>query len=286
MHPREDDSTEAGAGKAVHAGYQEWLKSQDRDKADFELMMNYPFQLNSMEDHDRSIYACYSTLNALIQAAPLIEYEIARINVDGQEKDCVEVAFEFQIENFNLSEKPGENIPVTYVGKIDAVLFNRATTEYGVFDIKTHRRNIKDLSPMYVFDEQCIPYALVIERLLGHELESVNVSYLSCFLDLEKPRVVPYPFVKPKGMIEDWAKRLMLDLQQIKFYYNTQWFPRSSNACMNFNRRCAFMDVCQTRDAETIQAIILSGQEGEFKNLPKEDGFGKPWVTMKLDLGF
>jgi len=286
QHPRDDDSTEAGAGKAIHAGYQEYLKSQDRDKAAFAMMLNYPFKANANEDHDRSVYATYATLEALIDAAPLVEYEVAKLSVDGQEKEAIEVPFEFEIENFSLSEKAGEHIPVTYVGKIDAVLFNRETHEYSVFDIKTHRRKLNDLSPLYMFDEQCIPYSLIIERLLGSELNSLTARYISCYLDLVNPKVNVYPFPKTREAIEDWAKGLMVDLQQIKTFYNAGWFRRNPGACLNFNRKCAFFDICPTRDAATIQSIILQGQEGEFKQLPREDGFGTPWVKMKLDLGF
>lgn len=283
LHPARDDSTEAGAGRAIHSGYQEYLKSQDRDMAAFEMMMNYPFSLNAEEDHDRSVYATYATLNALIDAAPLVEYEVATLNVDDKELAAIEVPFEFEIENFNLSEQEGEYIPVTYVGKIDAVLFNRASGEYGVFDIKTHRRKLNDLTPMYMFDEQCIPYALVIERLLGHELESITARYIAAYVDILNPKIGIYPFPKTREAIEDWAKGLAVDLQQIKMFYNAGWFRRNSNACLNFNRKCSFIDLCHSRDAETIQNIILAGSEGEPE---KADHFGEPWVKMKLDLGF
>ena len=276
----EDDNIAGPVGTAIHAGYQEYLKSGDDVRADFEMMMHYPFGKNADENHDRSVYAAHATLQALIGAPILANFEIAKINVGKEERAAIEVPFVFEIENFSLSDE--ESIPVTYVGKIDAVLFNRETQEFGVVDIKTHRRNLKDLSGLYIYDDQCIPYALVLEKLLGKELTSLEVKYASCFVDLTNPSITLYPFLKGPKEIEDWGRSLVFQLQQLKMFYNIGWFPRNPGHCMSYNRKCQFLDICHERDPLVVRKILLQGQEN-FE--PKPDHFKEPWVTMKLDLG-
>lgn len=277
------DSTPAEVGKALHVGYQTYLVTGSREQAAFEMMMNYPFHLNSDGRDDRSVYAAYGSLEALCAAAPLVEYELARFNVNGVEVPGIEVPFEFRIKNFSLSDR--DNVPVTYVGKVDAVMYNRESQEYGVLDIKTHRRNLWDLSPLYQYDQQLTPYGIVLEHLLNQPIESITARYLSCYVDLVNPKVALYPFVRTKESIDDWAQVLRLDLQLLKTYYMAGWFPRNSGSCLSFNRKCAFLDMCQERDAEVLQKIILMGQEGEDQ-AGKADHFGTPWVSIELDLGF
>ena len=279
-----ETGVEAVVGQALHAGFQHWLKTGDREASIHEMALNYPFDLTTNENYDRSVYAAYATLEALIDYPVLQEYEIARIKVKNEkgieeERAAIEVPFEFTIENFSLSDK--SPVTVSYIGKIDAVLYNKLTDEYAVVDIKTHRKNMNDLSPIYAFDEQCIPYSLVIERLLGRELQTITVRYLSCYVDLLDPRVVLYPFTKTKEDIQDWGLSLAIELQQMKTFYTMGWFPRNPNSCVSFNSKCPFFDLCAERDADTIRRIAGNEEPAE-----KVDHFGKPWVSMPLNLGF
>ena len=59
-----------------------------------------------------------------------------------------------------------------------------------------NERNLKDKTAIYHFDEQCIPYAIVLERVLGHSIDNLTVKYLSVYIDIEKPQVQPYEVKK------------------------------------------------------------------------------------------
>jgi len=234
-----DRSLPGDVGKALHIGYQSYVVHGDRDRAIFDMQIAYPVDLNSNPTNLWSVEACYPTLNLMMDSGAFLEYEIAEIVcLDGKTRKAVEVPFQIDIKNFSLSDV--RHIPVIYVGYIDLILRDRIMNEYLVTDIKTTRNNIIDLTPNYYFDEQCIPYDMILESILGHSLDSLLVKYMSVYVDIDKPKVTPYEFRKSREDIEDWARGLLIDLQKIKMYYNMGWFKRSPKACLAYKRVCEY----------------------------------------------
>lgn len=281
-----DDKLAPGAGKAIHAGFQAWLQTQDMEEAIYRMMLSYPTELNSNPNKDRSMEACYATLLQMINSVQLSEYQIATIMVPNdegvlEEKPAIEVPFEISVANFSLSDE--EEIPVTYIGYVDAYLFSVLSETYTTTDIKTHRNNMHDLTAEYKFSEQDIPYAMVLEKMLGRPVDNMEVKYISSYVDLLQPKVQVYEFTRTKEDVEEWCRNLLVDLQQLKYYYNTQWFPKRGNHCMNFRSRCDFFEVCAMKNEDAIQSYLTMGEEGEDPNKPTEDF--KPWVKLTLDLG-
>lgn len=277
-----DESVDTGVGHALHAGYQNYLIHRDRDQAIFAMMLDYPIHLNSNPTHVKSVEACYPTLNAMMDTGAFTEYEIATVKcLDGETRPAIEVPFQIDLTGFNLANNDFTDtpIPVIYVGFIDAILYDKIRDEYIVIDIKSTRWHLNDMTAVYHFDEQCIPYAIVLERILGHALNSLTVKYMSVFVDITKPKVTSYEFIKNKTDVEDWARGLLVDLQTIKMYYNMQWFKRNSNGCVAFNRVCQFFEVCNLRDQETITEYLTLGQP-EIKEMPFE-----PWIKLEMELG-
>jgi len=274
-HPKkEEDNLPGSIGTAMHAAYQKWFQTKDYNTAVFELMLKYPYNLELYkEERYRTLEACYATLEEMMAQEHLLGYEIATIKVDGEIKPAIEVPFQI---NLNYELQPG--IPIYYVGFIDLILFDKVSGKYFVLDIKTHRRNLKDLTPVYQFDDQCIPYALVLERILNEDIFDLHVKYLSAYIDIENPRVGVYSFEKNSTDIQDWGRQLMFEISQIKKFYELQWFPRNSNTCVNFNRVCPFFDNCEVRDPAKLQRLILMEQE------PNEDREIIPWITVDLEL--
>jgi hypothetical protein len=280
-HAGREDSLPAEVGKALHEGVQNWFQNKDRTQAIWQLMLHYPYHLCSDVEDDRSLWAAYATLETVLDTGPLAEWEIATVEFNGEARPAIEVPFEITISNFSLSD--GRHIPVSYIGKIDLLLFNRLTHEYRVVDVKTHRDRMKDLAPKYEYDDQCLPYGMILEKMLGHEVTSFEISYLSTFVDLEKPWCKLYTFTKGPEEIQDWARSMVVDLQMLKFYYDLGWFKKHAASCTSFNRKCIYHDFCRTRDNNAIRGMIEGGEDGiKFE----DDGgrFPDPWYTMDLEL--
>lgn len=278
MHPGKDRSLAGDVGGALHAGYQDYLVHGDRDKALLALALAYPIDLNDNPMKPRSLEACIPTLDAMMDSEYLMEYELAKVDcIDGLTRPATEVYFKINIKNFSLSDN--EFIPVSYVGYIDAILYNHLTDEYIVCDIKTHTDKSYDLSPKYQFSPQCLPYGIVLERMLGQQLDGLSVKYLSTFIDIAQPKVAIYDFEKSKQDIEDWARGLIVDLQQIKMFYQMQWFPRTADGCIAWFKPCRFFDICESRDDDYIQQMILENKE------PYTDRTDEPWIECDLELG-
>ncbi len=272
-----DESIDTGSGKSLHAGYQEYLISGDRDKAVWEMMLEYPIHLCSNPTNVKSLEACYATLNCMLDTGSFREYGIADIKcLDGVTRPAIEVPFQIDIKDFSLSDE--RHIPVTYVGFIDAILYDVILDEYLVVDIKTTRRYMDDMDAVYYYDEQCIPYAIVLERILGHSLDNLTVKYMSVFLDIEKPKVSPYEYIKTKEDVEDWARGLLVDLQTIKMYYSMNWFKRNPNACAAFGRTCQFFKICNKRDDESINSYLTLDEP------PIEEEPFVPWIKLEMEL--
>ncbi len=272
-----DEDVDTGAGKCLHAGYQSYLINKNREKAIFDMMLAYPIHLNSNPTHPKSLEACYASLNAMIDTGAFTEYAIAKIKcLDGVTRSAIEVPFQIDLQGFWLDE--AQTVKVIYVGFIDAILYDKILDEYLVIDIKTTRWHLKDKTAVYHFDEQCIPYAIILERILGHSLNNLKVKYMSVFLDIEKPKVTPYEFMKNQTDVEDWARGLLVDLQSIKMFYQMGWFKRNPNACVAFGRVCNYFQICNQRDAEQINRYLTLDQE-EIQVEPF-----KPWIKLDMEL--
>lgn len=269
----------AEIGQCLHIAYQTWLATQNEDKALISLMLSYPINLCSDPSHNYSIEACMSTLRALMQTEIMMDYEIAEINcIDGVKRDAIEVPFKINLTNMFLDE--AKTIPIAYIGYIDLIVFDFITQKFCMVDLKTHRQNIPDLSIKYAFDAQCIPYALVLEQILGQSIEALNVKYLTAYIDLLAPKIQDYPFSKSKQDVQDWARTIYLNIQQIKLFYSMGWFPRTmrGDVCFSYNSPCWFKDICHNRNLQNIHNYFLAERAQT-----KQKEF-KPWIEIELEL--
>ena len=273
-----EDSTAAACGRALHAGFQNYLHTKSKDSAVYSMLKEYPVNIEPIPRplQVRSLEACYATLYSMFQHNILGSSELATVMVDGVEQPAIEVPFRINFydhKNSPLSVFTDRMVPIFYVGFIDYIIYDLVTDTYIVIDIKTHRNNAHDLTAAYEFADQCLPYGLILERILGKQISEYQVKYLSVYIDLEFPTVNLYPVKKTLADVQDWVRGIYYDIQQIRLFASMNWFPRNGSACMNFKKTCPHFSLCKSRDEETITAMLgTRAKEHEIN----------PWIELDL----
>jgi hypothetical protein len=206
--------------------------------------------------------------------------------LDGIKRPALEVPFQLQIKDFFLNPQSTSNpIPVFYDGFMDGIVYEVTEQDYVIIDIKTHRRiNIKykDWSPLYANHTQCIPYATVLQHVLGRSPNSLRIKYIAVFVDFKDPIVRTYTYVKNKEEISDWLKGFWKQLNDIRMYYQMQWFRKNGNACMPYGNKCFAFDLCAgVYNKEFIKKSIAMMNVDATKIWQRPE----PWVKAELDLG-
>lgn len=278
---REEDNFAGSVGNALHRGLATWLTTYDEIKSIMSVLKSYPYDQEFLLPYnsDRSVEACIATMDSLFQSGLLLSYEIAKIKLsDGRIVDCVEVPFAIQITGTPLS------IPVWFVGIIDCILYDRVHDRYVVVDLKTTRQRLNDMAVRFEFDEQIVPYGIILEHALGREIEELDIAYFSVFIDLLKPQPQMFPVKKTHEYVRDWHRGLCDDIDRIAKYYNQAWFPRATggNTCLSYNKRCHFYDECHFRDHAVLRETI-QGEPRRTLFRPDKDGkVVEPWITTSL----
>lgn len=273
---RDGDGFAAGVGKALHAGYQDFLAHGDEDKAMWELMSHYPYEAEFNQDkNDRSLEAAMSTMDLMMAEGRMDEWELMTIKrPDGVIVPAVEVPFKLILKGLTLPDGRG----VAFTGFMDAALRHKGHGAVRTMDIKTHRRFKEDATAKYRFDSQQVPYGICLEHIQGNPVTEFEVLYLDCFVDLAAPRVHLYPFVKDSTDLQEWLINTVLRVQRIQRGMEMDYFPRTDGGCEAWNRPCYFLDVCQIRDRESIEDWLMMGEAPEQRP-PSES-----WITAEIEV--
>ena len=274
--PRDPDQFAADVGTCLHRGYQDFLANQDEDRAIWEMMQSYPYLSEfSQRDDYRSLEACISTLIEMCHEADMTEWEVMTIRKpDGEIVPAVEVPFELRLNGITLSDGRG----IAFTGFMDAAMRHKGHGKVRTLDVKTHRRQMEDATAKYRFDSQQVPYGICLEHIQGNTVEEFEVLYLDCFVDLVNPRINLYPFLKDSTDLQEWLINTVLSAQRIQRAMEMDYFPRTNGGCMNWNRPCYFLDVCQTRDRAAVEDWLLMGEAPEQR--VKE----APWIVAEIDV--
>lgn len=274
--PRNTDAFAADVGTSLHKGYQDFLTHQDEDKAIWELLKAYPYMEEfSQKTDERSLEACVATLLEMCHEAKMTEWELMTIRrPDGEVVPAIEVPFELRLKGINLPDGRG----VAFTGYMDAALRHLGHGAVRTMDIKTHRRHLEDANPKYRFDGQQVPYGICLEHIQGHSVDEFEVLYLDCFVDLVNPRINLYPYRKDSTDLQEWLINTVLRVQRIQRAMEMDYFPRTDGGCLNWNRACYFLEVCQTREREAIEEWLLMGEEPEHR-APEI-----PWIVAEIDV--
>lgn len=280
LYPRKRRDSEeqfaADVGKALHRAVQHYLIHGDPDAALWQLMLSFPYiwEYHQTRD-DRSLEAAVATLDEIVDSYDMTEWELVQIRLeDGTIVPAIEVPFEIRLGGLTLSD--GRQI--VYTGWIDAVMRHKGTGLIRTLDIKTHRSTLRDSTAKYKYDSQQIPYGIIVEHLQANSIDEFEVLYLDCYVDLVEPRVTLYPFLKDHTDLQEWMMDILLEIRRIQTAHQMDYFPRTHGGCLAWNRPCYFLDVCETRNKEAIQAWLLEGEE------IAEPEPWNPWVRVELDM--
>jgi len=224
---------------------------------------------------DRSLEAALATLDEMMFKMDMSEWELMEIvNPEGKVVPAIEVPFELRLKGITLPDGRG----VSFRGFMDAAMRHKGTGLVRTLDIKTHRRQREDATPVYKFDTQQVPYGICLEHVQGNAIEEFEVLYLDCYVDLLSPRVHEYAFKKDTTDIQEWLINTVLRVQKIQRALEMDYFPRTDGGCLSWNRPCYFLDVCQSRDREAIEEWLLMGDEAQPRRSEQ------PWIIAEIDV--
>ena len=235
------------------------------------LMLEYPIHLQQYHDNKWDLTACYAALRSLMSHPYGRENQLVEFN----HKPAVELAFAIQFPGVFLDQD--KTIPIEYVGFIDCVFFCPDTGEYKVFDLKNTTRTV-DPEVMFRYDTQMLPYALVLEAMLGKQINELRCDYLVTHVDVQNAKTRHLEFIKTKDDIQAWGMKIALLIKQLQLFHAYDYFPRRANACVSFNRKCAFWDVCDASN-EYIAAAYPPAQYGT-----EHSDKIQPVFTIELEL--
>lgn len=277
------DNYAADVGLALHAGYQDFLVNQSEESAIWAFMQAFPYEGEYSQSNDyRSFDAALSTLEEMMNKREVFDYRLVQIRKpDGEIAPAIEVPFEIVFKGLEVApcERYPDGAEFSVIGYIDSIMQNLATDMYRSMDIKTSRMKLLDATGKYKFDNQQVPYGLVVDHVAQGTIDSFEVLYLDCYVDLIDPVVSLYPFMKSRTDIQEWGMNKVIQFQQIARFIAADYFPRTDNGCLFYNKPCRFLEPCQSRDRASLMDWFLLGAAPDG-GTPFE-----PWIVTEIDVG-
>ncbi len=274
---RREETQATGSGKALHTAFQNYFVNRDENAGLLDLVLEYPIRFQKSAMDANSLEGCIATYLKCIESEIFDEWEIAYVvKPDGEKVPAVEVPFSLNLQVDFFGN--GTLVTVKYIGYIDLILYNRYTDQYAVVDIKTTTKD-SDFATEYTFHEQCLPYGLVLQVLLGLDYErGFEVGYWITKINALDPWDQMPTFMKDGTMVAEWLRGYLLDIAAIQEFHKLGFFPRNGGACYNWNRRCSFFDLCDSRDYNYLE-VMIGAENKELAGSDREE----PWV--QIDLG-
>lgn len=263
-------------GHAVAAGVQSLIEHGDLNRALASVMVAW--DVGMYEEEVKSKKSLWYAVRATQKFYDLIkdpatsiikDYEIATFEVtDSEGNTTVKPAVEL---TFNIICDDGYE----YEGHVDLILKEKAAEKFLILELKTTSFSNLDES-MFGKSAQAIGYSIVLDSIA----QSVggSSSYSVLYLVYKSGKMEYEPMVFNKSPIEraKWINTLILDIELIKMYRETNTFPARGQSCYNFFRRCEYYDQCgmsdeslDRRDKVALDAVVE--EEKVFAELEEHD---------------
>jgi len=230
-------------GHAVGAGIQGILEGKTIEQVMFQEFLSWDVDL--MADNPKQNKSFWGAMFAIRQFQSMYlngyleGYELVRY----KDKPASELSFVIHLPD-----------GFKYRGFVDAVLQHKITGEVLVLECKT--TNAAAVNPaQYKNSAQAIGYSIVLDALFP-ELSAYKVLYL--VYQTKSESFVQLPFDKSYYSRALWIRELLLDIEVIKLYEDTDIYPMRGESCYSYFRECEYMQVCTLSTANLTTPLTVA----------------------------
>lgn len=225
-----EESEHFSFGQGFGAGVASYLQHQDHDLALFHAWLAYYPEIETEKKNQArmsvALERAFFALDNVLQDYELVFFE---------NKPACELSFRLDIDN-----------DYYFVGYIDAVLRNRFTGRYMVFEVKTTGLLLQDLAPLYKHSGQALGYGITLDRIVGDNLSSYGVLYFVAQLGKGQRDCTIHVLPFNKTLLDrlNWFLVLGLDVKHMKEMEELSIYPRRGSSCLRFNKPCRHFGTC------------------------------------------
>jgi len=235
-------------GHAVGEGIQHILTGDSIQQVMWKLFLAWEVDL--LADNPKQNKSFWGALVAVQQFSALMEngylegYELAHY----QGKPATELSFVIHLPD-----------GFKYRGFVDAVLQHSVTGEVLVLECKT--TNSATVNPaQYKNSAQAIGYSIVLDALFP-TLSAYKVLYL--VYQTKSESYVQLPFDKSYYSRALWIRELLLEIEVIKLYDDSEIYPMHGESCYHFFRECEYMQTC-TLSTDRLTSKLSTDEEAKL----------------------
>jgi hypothetical protein len=227
-HSEQTSNVDFLFGHAVGAGVQNFLATQDADKAIFEAFISWKGDL-FIEGSQRKRKSFWYAMTAIQQFASLNILDGWKLAVMGNGQPAIEVAFSLNLEN-----------GYRYLGHIDVIL--EKDGEFKILELKTTSATAVD-EATYKNSAQAVGYSLVLDALKGKP--NYTVMYLVYKTSAQEFEILE--FFKTRIQRASWLLQLQIDCNILDTFRQIDFYPMHGESCHNFFRQCEYFGMCDMK---------------------------------------
>lgn len=138
-----------------------------------------------------------------------------------------------------------------YRGFVDAVLRSKLTGKVIVLECKTSSATTVNPAT-YKNSAQAIGYSIVLDSLFPN-LSSYEVLYL--IYSTKELQYEQLPFTKSYVQRARWIRELLLDVDCLTLYNETNLYPMRGESCFSYFRECQYLGLCHMETDRLVTPI-------------------------------
>lgn len=236
----QDEETKPGLyadlpfGRAVGAGFQDYIKTGDLGHALFITLLEYE---PLVEDPDTKQNRKF--LERAFLAVESLSIKWDETNYDllyMQGRPAIELGFKIILNDY------GDY----FCGFADVGVWNKDKNQAGIVEVKTTGLNRDDLTPLYRYSPQALGYSIMLDTALATQASNFETIY--CVSHLHRGEIWPeskvIPFQKTRLDRLNWMMMLIMDLNKAISCYENNFWPQRWQECLAYNRVCQYFDTC------------------------------------------
>lgn len=260
--PRNEDESNGASvtfatGHAVGLGIQLALQDFSEDEVIWQVFLNWePDLLAENPKQNKSFWESIAAIQKFIHMREELDFLSDWILFyDKNGNPACELSFLIHLPN-----------GFVYRGFVDAVLVNKFTNEVMVLELKTTSAYSLNAAT-YKNSAQAVGYSVVLDVLFP-DLSSYEVLYL--VYKTKSREYEQLPFTKSYLQRALWIRELLLDIEVITLYENSDCYPMRGESCLPFYRECEYLNTCTL---STSRLTDVMTEEEELKLLEKHDEY-------------